>query len=62
MNDYDGRFLDGKKLVKKLLQKIERFDWDKNENRLVLDKTGRVCFVNDVIDIIEKAMEKKDSK
>lgn len=55
-NDYDHRFLDGKKLLKKIL-KIDRFVIDKESGLLKLDYTGQVIFMNDVIRLIEKEMK-----
>jgi hypothetical protein len=57
-NDYNGKFLDGKKLIKKIL-KIDRFSYSENMGKLVLDHTGQAIFMNDVIRLIEKEM--KDS-
>ncbi len=56
MNDYDGRFLDGKKLIKKIL-KIQRFTPNKEDGLLKLDYAGQVIFMNDVISLIEKEIK-----
>lgn len=57
-NDYDSRLLDGKKLIKKIL-KLQRFSPNKEDGLLKLDYTGQVVFMNDVINIIEKEMNKE---
>jgi hypothetical protein len=57
-NDYDSRLLDGKKLIKKIL-KLQRFSSNKENGLLKLDYTGQVVFMNDVINIIEKEMNKE---
>jgi hypothetical protein len=59
MNNYDGRLIDGKKLIKKFLQNIDRFSYSEKEGNPVLDRRGYLCFVNDVVNIINKEMSKE---
>jgi hypothetical protein len=54
---YDNNtFIDGKKLIKKIL-KIDRFGFSGEEVKLVLDARGPVIFMNDVISLIEKELK-----
>jgi hypothetical protein len=57
MSCSNNTFIDGKKLIKKIL-KIDRFDWRKEGNGLSLDARGSVIFMNDVINLIEKELKK----
>jgi hypothetical protein len=54
---YDNNtFIDGKKLIKKIL-KIDRFSIGGEEVKLVLDARGSVIFMNDVVNLIEKELK-----
>ena len=55
--DFEKNYIDGKKFVKKLYANIDTFAYDKTQGKLVLSKTGDICFVKDIIRLIEKEMK-----
>ena len=54
--DYEKSFIDGRKFIKKLYANIDTFSYNKEEGKLTLNKQGDICFVKDIIRLIEKEM------
>jgi len=55
--DFEKSYIDGRKFIKKLYANIDTFAYDKKQGKLVLNKIGDICFVKDVIRMIEKEMK-----
>jgi hypothetical protein len=55
--DFEKSYIDGRKFIKKLYANIDTFSYDKEQGKLVLSKAGDICFVKDIIRLLEKEMK-----